>query len=61
MNYLTLGALYKTYVAQKGPYQERARDIYEELRKNVIDNVFKVSFIFANLSCSNIRLLTIVT
>jgi mannosyl-oligosaccharide glucosidase len=41
MNYLALGALYKTYGAQQGPYQERARDIYAELRKNVIDNVFK--------------------
>jgi len=41
MNYLALGALYKTYGAQKGPYQERAKQIYLELRKNVIDNVFK--------------------
>lgn len=44
MNYLTLGSLYKTYAAQKGPYQQKAKDIYAELRKNIIDNVAKVSF-----------------
>jgi len=43
MNYLALGALYKTYGAQEGPYRERANQIYGDLRKNVIDNVFKVS------------------
>jgi hypothetical protein len=61
MNYLVLGALYKTYGAQDGPYQERAREVYVHLRKNVIDNVFKVSL--AHLSndtmtyrcCSGIR------
>lgn len=42
MNYLILGALYKNYGAQNGPYQERAMQVYAELRKNVIDNVFKV-------------------
>ncbi|CAL1704069.1 unnamed protein product [Somion occarium] len=41
MNYLALSALYKTYGAREGPYQERAKEIYAELRKNVVDNVHK--------------------
>ncbi|KAL1947585.1 hypothetical protein VTO73DRAFT_13309 [Trametes versicolor] len=41
MNYLALSALHKTYAAQEGPYQERAKEIYAELRKNVVDNVHK--------------------
>jgi mannosyl-oligosaccharide glucosidase len=43
MNYLALGALYKTYGAQEGPYQMRAKEVYTELRRNIIDNVFKVN------------------
>ncbi|OBZ75646.1 putative mannosyl-oligosaccharide glucosidase [Grifola frondosa] len=39
MNYLALSALYKTYAAQEGPYQQRAQEIYTELRKNIVDNV----------------------
>lgn len=49
MNYLTLGALYKTYAAQEGPYQEQARAVYSELRKNIVDNVFKVGHCFIGL------------
>ncbi|KAJ8078522.1 Processing alpha glucosidase I [Marasmius tenuissimus] len=41
MNYLALSALHKTYTKQEGPYQQRAKEIYSELRKNMIDNVFK--------------------
>ncbi|KZS99305.1 glycoside hydrolase [Sistotremastrum niveocremeum HHB9708] len=41
MNYLALSSLYKIYAAEPGPYQEQARDIYAELRQNVIDNTFK--------------------
>ncbi|KAI0807266.1 glycoside hydrolase [Fomes fomentarius] len=41
MNYLALSALHKTYAAQEGPHQQRAQEIYAELRKNVIDNVHK--------------------
>jgi len=37
----------QTYAAQEGPYQSRAKEIYNELRKNVIDNVFKVCFRFS--------------
>lgn len=32
----------QTYAVQEGPYQERAKEIYAELRKNVVDNVHKV-------------------
>ncbi|THH15032.1 hypothetical protein EW146_g5398 [Bondarzewia mesenterica] len=41
MNYLVLQALHKTYAAQNGPYQERAQEIYAELRQNIIKNVHK--------------------
>ncbi|BGP56919.1 Processing alpha glucosidase I [Rhodotorula sphaerocarpa] len=41
MNYLALGALHTKYAAEPGPYQVRAAEIYAELRKNVIDNVYK--------------------
>jgi mannosyl-oligosaccharide glucosidase len=41
MNYLVLGALYNKYAIEDGPYKLRAQEIYHELRKNIIDNVFK--------------------
>ncbi|KIL68625.1 glycoside hydrolase family 63 protein [Amanita muscaria Koide BX008] len=41
MNFLALRALHKTYAAQEGPYQTKAREIYTELRKNVVNNVHK--------------------
>ncbi|KAG8861996.1 Processing alpha glucosidase I [Tulasnella sp. 330] len=41
MNFLALRALHKTYAATPGPHQEQAKRIYDELRRNVIDNVFK--------------------
>ncbi|KAK0197344.1 glycoside hydrolase [Armillaria mellea] len=41
MNFLALRALHQTYAAQEGPYQAQARKIYEELRRNVVDNIFK--------------------
>ncbi|KAJ7489943.1 glycoside hydrolase [Mycena galericulata] len=41
MNYLALRALYKKYAAEPGPYQARAQEIYQQLRKNIVDNVFK--------------------
>ena len=34
--------LLQTYAAQEGPYQAKAQTIYKELRRNVVDNVFKV-------------------
>ncbi|KAJ7172722.1 glycoside hydrolase [Mycena filopes] len=39
MNYLALRAV--KYAAEEGPYQARAQEIYQQLRKNIIDNVFK--------------------
>ncbi|KAF9066861.1 glycoside hydrolase [Rhodocollybia butyracea] len=41
MNYLTLGALYNKYAVEDGPYKLRAQEIYRELRKNIVDNVFR--------------------
>ncbi|KAH7930897.1 glycoside hydrolase family 63 protein [Leucogyrophana mollusca] len=41
MNYMVLSSLYKTYVAEEGPYQQRAKEIYAELRNNIVSNVFK--------------------
>ena len=32
----------QTYGAEEGPYQQRAQEIYSELRRNVIENVHKV-------------------
>ncbi|RUS26055.1 glycoside hydrolase [Jimgerdemannia flammicorona] len=41
VNYMALASLYKNYVNQPGPYQEKAKNIYKELRENVIGNVYK--------------------
>ncbi|KAG6334934.1 hypothetical protein ID866_4151 [Astraeus odoratus] len=41
MNYLILQSLHNTYAATEGPYQERAKEIYQELRRNVVNNVYK--------------------
>lgn len=41
MNWMALGALDK-YRREEGPQKERAGEIYAELRKNVIENVFNV-------------------
>ncbi|EIN07794.1 glycoside hydrolase [Punctularia strigosozonata HHB-11173 SS5] len=41
MNYLALRALHKTYAAHEGPHQARAKEIYQELRLNVINNEYK--------------------
>ncbi|KAF8911130.1 glycoside hydrolase [Gymnopilus junonius] len=41
MNYLALRALHNTYAAQAGPYQQKAQQIYKELRQNIVNNVFK--------------------
>ncbi|XP_014216045.1 mannosyl-oligosaccharide glucosidase GCS1-like [Copidosoma floridanum] len=40
MNYLTVAALHH-YSMVDGPYQAKARMIYSQLRKNLIDNIFK--------------------
>ncbi|KAF7322776.1 Mannosyl-oligosaccharide glucosidase [Mycena chlorophos] len=41
MNYLALRSLYKKYAVEEGPYRARAEQIYYELRKNIVNNVFK--------------------
>jgi mannosyl-oligosaccharide glucosidase len=41
LNYLALRALKKFYIERGGPYQHRAQELYEQLRKNLITNVFK--------------------
>lgn len=41
MNYLALSSLSKIYAKQPGPNQARAAKIYEELRNNIIDHVYK--------------------
>ena len=46
MNWLALKALKERYTAQPGPQRERSKEIYDDLRKNVVDNVFKASLIF---------------
>ncbi|KAG8941772.1 Processing alpha glucosidase I [Tulasnella sp. 424] len=41
MNYLALSALHKKYAAEDGPYQAQAKQVYDQLRKNIIENVYK--------------------
>ncbi|CAG8734035.1 28074_t:CDS:10, partial [Dentiscutata erythropus] len=41
INYLALSSLYKNYIAKPGPYQHKADKIYQELRDNIIKNVYK--------------------
>jgi mannosyl-oligosaccharide glucosidase len=31
----------KVYAAEPGPFQSQAAKIYDELRRNVVDNLFK--------------------
>lgn len=42
MNYMVLSSLHKIYAKEPGPYQARAQDLYSRLRKNIIENVYKV-------------------
>ncbi|KAH9449564.1 hypothetical protein Pst134EB_020387 [Puccinia striiformis f. sp. tritici] len=41
MNYMALNSLYTIYAKESGPYQTKAAELYEQLKKNVINNVFK--------------------
>ncbi|CAE6490183.1 unnamed protein product [Rhizoctonia solani] len=41
MNYLALSALHQKYAKEPGPHQAKAKLIYDELRENVVSNVFK--------------------
>ncbi|KAL7411430.1 glycoside hydrolase, partial [Mrakia frigida] len=40
-NYMALSSLYKIYMPHPGPHQARAKEIYTELRANLIENIFK--------------------
>jgi mannosyl-oligosaccharide glucosidase len=42
MNWLALKALKERYMVEEGAERERAAEVYNELRNNVVDNVFKV-------------------
>jgi len=42
VNYLTLRALHRYYIAVDGPYKARAVNVYSTLRKNLINNMIKV-------------------
>ncbi|EEB09180.1 glucosidase I Gls1 [Schizosaccharomyces japonicus yFS275] len=41
MNYMVLSSLYKNYMQVSGPYQELATAIYNELRVNVVNTVYR--------------------
>ncbi|RKP24472.1 mannosyl-oligosaccharide glucosidase [Syncephalis pseudoplumigaleata] len=41
MNYLALSSLHKNYATVEGPYQEKANKIYQQLRKNIVTNLYK--------------------
>ncbi|KAA8491243.1 putative mannosyl-oligosaccharide glucosidase [Porphyridium purpureum] len=39
INYLLLGALHNKYAAYPGPYRERARALYDDLRRTIVTNM----------------------
>ncbi|ORY34734.1 glycoside hydrolase [Naematelia encephala] len=41
MNWLALKALKERYMVESGPQRERSKEVYDGLRKRVVDNVFK--------------------
>jgi hypothetical protein len=41
INYLALSSLYRNYMGE-GPYSPKAKQIYNELRENLMRNMFKV-------------------
>jgi len=41
MNYMVLSSLYKIYMVEEGPFQQKARELYTDLRRNVVENTFK--------------------
>ncbi|EIM90479.1 glycoside hydrolase [Stereum hirsutum FP-91666 SS1] len=54
MNYLTLKALYKTYMKEEGPYQQQALEIYDELRKNIISNEYvRTGYVWEQYDANN--------
>jgi mannosyl-oligosaccharide glucosidase len=57
INYLLLQSLHKNYL--KGPYEQRAKEIYAPLRENIVNNMFNVyentGFVWEQYSCSDGR------
>lgn len=41
VNYLLLSSLHKKYAAEEGPYRDLASEIYTQLRKNLVENIYK--------------------
>ncbi|KAB5596477.1 Mannosyl-oligosaccharide glucosidase [Ceratobasidium theobromae] len=41
MNYLALSSLYQKYAKEPGPFQTKAKQIYDALRHNIVENVFQ--------------------
>jgi len=41
MNYLLLASLHNNYIHKEGPHQATCRELYNKLRTNVVDNMFK--------------------
>ena len=42
INYLTLSALHKHYLSPDAPYRAKAKDVYDQLRDNLIRNMLRV-------------------
>jgi mannosyl-oligosaccharide glucosidase len=42
MNYLALSALKNYYASRPGPYQAKAQTIYQELRSQLVTNMYNV-------------------
>lgn len=42
MNYLALSALKNYYASRPGPHQARAQTIYQELRSQLVANMYNV-------------------
>eukprot|EP01126_Amoeba_proteus_P000222 TRINITY_DN10074_c0_g1_i3.p1 TRINITY_DN10074_c0_g1~~TRINITY_DN10074_c0_g1_i3.p1 ORF type:complete len:794 (-),score=128.48 TRINITY_DN10074_c0_g1_i3:128-2509(-) len=42
INYLVLRSLHHHYMDVEGPYRERARSLYNQLRSNLVNNLFRV-------------------
>ncbi|KAL1717272.1 glycoside hydrolase family 63 protein [Schizophyllum commune] len=40
VNYLMLSSLHKKYAAEEGPYRDLASEIYTQLRKNLVENIY---------------------
>jgi mannosyl-oligosaccharide glucosidase len=41
INYMALASLHKNYMTPPGPYREKARKIYTELRENIVSNIYE--------------------